>query len=331
MTISERMNDPIAVHRLMLLIRRFEERVERMVNDGEIPGSVHLYIGQEAVATGVVTALQEGDVITSTHRGHGHLLAMGVEPKLMLAELCGKTEGLNRAHAGSMHMADLSRGIYGANGIVGAGTPWAVGASWAFKARDESRIAVSFVGDGALNQGVFLESLNLAAIWELPVVMVCENNGFAVSTGAGDVTSGTIADRAKGFGLEFRSVDGMRVDAVTAAMVELAEHARTGRGPALLECRTYRFRGHHIGEELMKLTYRSPEDLASWMDRDPLLAWAKAGDLGPDVLERIEAEVSGVIEDATEFARHGTSPKPEDALKHAYADADFAGFPAEGS
>lgn len=323
--------DAAGIYRSMLLIRRFEERVEQLVNEGEIPGSVHLYIGQEAVASGVVTALQEGDVITSTHRGHGHLLAMGVEPRLMLAELYGKTEGLNRAHAGSMHMADLSRGIYGANGIVGAGTPWAVGASWAFKARDEHRIAVSFFGDGALNQGVFLESLNLAAIWELPVVFVCENNGFAVSTGSSDVTSGTVSGRATGFGLEVRSVDGMRVEEVAAAMDELADHARGGKGPAFLECRTYRFRGHHIGEELMKLTYRSPEDMAAWTDRDPLLAWAKTSDLGPQTLEGIEDEVTGVIDEAVEFARRGIEPRPEDALKHAYTNADFAGFPAEGS
>lgn len=331
MTASERIKDATAIYRSMLLIRRFEERVEQLVNEGEIPGSVHLYIGQEAVASGVVTALQKGDVITSTHRGHGHLLAMGVEPKLMLAELYGKTEGLNRAHAGSMHMADLSRGIYGANGIVGAGTPWAVGASWAFKARDEDRIAVSFFGDGALNQGVFLESLNLAAIWELPVVFVCENNGFAVSTGASDVTSGTVSGRATGFGLEVRSVDGMRVEEVAAAMDELAAHARTGKGPAFLECRTYRFRGHHIGEELMKLTYRSPEDLATWTDRDPLLAWAKTSNLGPQTLDGVEDEVAGVIDEAVDFARRGTEPSPEDALKHAYTNADFAGFPAEGS
>src|SRR6476620_3435269 len=229
------------LYRTMLLIRRFEERVVDRVNANEIAGVTHEYVGQEAVATGICAALRPDDVITSTHRGHGHLIAKGADVRRMMAELLGRVDGLNRARGGSMHIADLSLGIYGANGIVAAGAPFAAGAAWSFAVDGSGRIAVTFFGEGGANQGILHETMNLAALWKLPVVFVCENNGYAVTLAQERSTAGSIVDRAAAYGMAAAWVDGMDVEAVLEAASRAAERAREGGGPTFLECRTYRF------------------------------------------------------------------------------------------
>src|SRR5689334_19985170 len=243
------------LYRTMRTIRRFEERIVDLVNANEIAGVTHEYVGQEAVATGVCAALRPDDVITSTHRGHGHVIAKGADVRRMMAELLGRVDGLNRARGGSMHIADLSLGIYGANGIVAAGAPMAAGAAWSFARDGSGRIAVSFFGDGGANQGVLHETMNLAALWDLPLVFVCENNGYAVTLAQERSTAGSIVDRAAAYGMTAERVDGMNVDAVLAAAASAVERARAGAGPTFLEYLTYRYVGHHTAERTMKLTY----------------------------------------------------------------------------
>ncbi|MDA1311558.1 MAG: thiamine pyrophosphate-dependent dehydrogenase E1 component subunit alpha, partial [Proteobacteria bacterium] len=231
--------DPdIALYRRMRLLRRFEETAADLARSGEIVSAVHEYTGQEAVAVGVCSALGPDDVITSTHRGHGHILAKGGDPARMLAELLGQESGYNKGRGGSMHIADLDLGIFGANGIVGAGAPMACGAAYMFQMRGEPTVAVPFFGDGAVNQGVLLESFNLASMMTLPVVFVCENNGYAVTTPIGAVMKGEIHARAAGFGLAAAVVDGMNVRAVRDAAMRAVARARGGGGPSFLECDT---------------------------------------------------------------------------------------------
>lgn len=319
------------LYRTMRLIRRFEERVVELVNRDEIPGVTHEYVGQEAVATGVCAALRPDDVITSTHRGHGHILAKGGDPRRMMAELMGKASGYNRGRGGSMHIADLSLGIYGANGIVGAGTPIACGAALAGKLARSDRVAVSFFGDGGMNQGVVHEALNLAAIWRLPVVFVCENNGYAISASISQMAVvERLADRAAAYGMPGTSVDGMDVLAVHAAASEAVERARTGAGPTLLECRTYRFVGHFTAEKARGIKYRSDEEIALWRERDPLVtypAWLRQQGIGDPA--RVEAEVEAVLDEAVAFARQSPFPEAEEALDGMYA-VTYPGLPARG-
>ncbi|MFC4013707.1 thiamine pyrophosphate-dependent dehydrogenase E1 component subunit alpha [Nonomuraea purpurea] len=302
----------------MRLIREFEELCLEMALSGELVGGIHPYIGQEAVAVGVCSRLAVNDVITSTHRGHGHVLAKGADPKRMLAELCGSTEGLNHGRGGSMHAADVSLGIFGANGIVGAGAPIAVGAAWAARRAGRDQVAVSFFGDGALSQGVVLEAFNLAALWSLPVVFVCENNGYATSL---PVTAGLAGDpvrRAAGFGVTARAVDGMDVEAVAEAASEAVDGCRRGAGPYFLECRTYRFNGHHSYEHQVGLNYRDDDEVARWRDRDPLTL--QAGRLPADVVEAADEEIAALLADAVAFARSSPAPDPGDALRYLYAN-----------
>src|SRR5438132_4167666 len=233
-----------SLHRTMLTIRLFEQRVAREFRTGEIPGFVHMYIGQEAVAAGVCANLGEGDYVTSTHRGHGHCIAKGCDLGRMMAEIYGRETGLCKGRGGSMHIADFSRGMLGANAIVGGGIALATGAALAARVRGSDQVAVSFFGDGAVNQGVFHESLNLAAIWTLPVLYVCENNGFAESTPASYATSvPDVAVRATAYGIAQAIADTRDVLAVHAAACEAVERARSGGGPTLLELKTYRFHG----------------------------------------------------------------------------------------
>ncbi|WP_241002327.1 thiamine pyrophosphate-dependent dehydrogenase E1 component subunit alpha [Streptomyces sp. CB01881] len=305
-------------YRMLRLIRGFEELALRLVKSGVITGGIHPYIGQEAVAVGVCAALGPGDRLTSTHRGHGHVLARGAEPHRLLAELAGRVDGLNQGRGGSMHAADLSLGILGANGIVGAGAPIAVGAAWAARQAGDGTVAVSFFGDGALNQGVLLESLNLAAMWRAPVVFVCENNGYATTLPAATAVAGSAVGRAAAFGIPAVTVDGMDTEAVRAAAEEAVHRARTGGGPGFLECRTYRFEGHHTMERRMKLHYRTAEEVDAWRTRDPLPRAAAA--IGDARAAELDAEVAAELAEAERFALASEHPDPAGALTYLYAD-----------
>src|SRR5690606_529005 len=264
-------------YRLMLRIRRFEERVREAVDANEIPGVCHEYIGQETVAVGVCMAVRPDDVIASTHRGHGHMIAKGGDARRMMAELFGKADGYNRGKGGSMHIADISLGIYGANGIVGAGLPIAAGAALASLRRGDGRVAVPFFGDGGSNQGVVHETRMLAAIVKLPVVFVCENNLYAISASIREMGSvQDIATRAAAYSMHGEAVDGMDVQAVHEAASRLIERARRGGGPSLLECKTYRLVGHFTAERALGLNYRPEEEVEQWRRRDPLTLCEKA-------------------------------------------------------
>jgi acetoin:2,6-dichlorophenolindophenol oxidoreductase subunit alpha len=308
---------PEGRYRMLRLIRGFEELALALVKSGTVVGGTHPYIGQEAVAVGVCAALRPQDRITSTHRGHGHVLAKGAEPRRLLAELAGRSDGLNRGRGGSMHAADLSLGILGANGIVGAGAPIAVGAAWAARQAAEDRVVVSFFGDGALNQGVLLESLNLAAMWRLPVLFVCEDNGYATTLPASVAVSGSAVGRAAAFGIPAADVDGMDTEAVLAAAGQAVDRARAGQGPGFLRCRTYRFEGHHTMERRAKLTYRTAEEIDGWRARDPLPRAAAA--LAPESSARIDREVAELLAEAERFALASEPPDPAGALDHLYA------------
>ena len=309
--------DPVEAYRLVRLIRRFEERVVDLVNANEIAGVTHESVGQEAVAVGVCSALRPDDVITSTHRGHGHLLAKGADPARMMAELLGRVTGTNHARGGSMHIADFGIGVYGANGMVGAGTPWAAGAAWAARRRGSDGVAVSFFGDGAVNQGVVLETLNLGAIWHLPVIFVCENNGYAVTMPAAESIAGELVGRAGACGIPTAIVDGMDVDAVYDATAVAVARARGGGGPTFLECRTYRYFGHHTAERTMGLTYRTDAEVESWRARDPVATLGAR--LEPTERARIDDAVEAVLDEAVAFARASERPRAEDAYEFTYA------------
>ncbi len=326
-------SDPVEWYRRMRLLRGFETHAAALVDEGEIVGPVHEYVGEEAVAVGVCAALRADDVITSTHRGHGHILAKGGDPARMFAELLGRRTGYNQGRGGSMHIADLSIGIYGANGIVGAGAPMACGAAHAFKSRNEPRVAVPFFGDGAMNQGVLLESLNLAAILELPVVFVCENNGIAITSTAEEMARGAFDVRAAGFGVHAEAVDGMDVRAVHAATTTAVERARSGAGPSFLECRTYRYSVHNIATGARRIESRTGDALEDAHRRDPIerLATELARDAvwRPGARAEIDAEVERELEGSIGFARNSPRPAPDTALDFMYA-VTYPDFPARG-
>ncbi|MEV8326299.1 thiamine pyrophosphate-dependent dehydrogenase E1 component subunit alpha [Kitasatospora sp. NPDC056731] len=312
------LDTPAERYRMLRLIRGFEELALGLVKAGAIPGGIHPYIGQEAVAVGVCSALGPADRLTSTHRGHGHVLARGAAPHRLLAELAGRVDGLNGGRGGSMHAADLSLGILGANGIVGAGAPIAVGAAWAARQAGDGRVAVAFFGDGALNQGVLLESFNLAAMWQLPVVFVCENNGYATTLPAATAVAGSATGRAAAFGIPAEEVDGMDTEAVRAAALRAVERARSGGGPGFLECRTYRYEGHHTMERRMKLHYRTPEEVEAWRARDPLPR--AAAQLEQLAVAELDDAVARQLAAAEEFALASEHPDPAGASDHLYAD-----------
>jgi acetoin:2,6-dichlorophenolindophenol oxidoreductase subunit alpha len=310
--------DSADLYRMVRLIRRFEERAIELVRSGVIVGGIHPYIGEEAIAAGVCAALRRDDQITSTHRGHGHVLAKGADPARMMAELAGRTTGLNRGRGGSMHAADFGVGILGANAIVGAAAPIAAGAAWAAQSAGLDRVAVAFFGDGAVSQGVVLETFNLAALWKVPVVFVCENNGFSTSMHTEAVLAGSITGRAEAFGIPAATVDGMDPEAVFAAAAGAVELARSGGGPTLLECTTYRFDAHHTFEYATRPRYRTEEEIAVGRSRDPLeIQGARLA--GPD-RERIDAEIEELLTEAVRFACDSPHPDPADALEYLYAD-----------
>ena len=313
----------IEMYRKMRLIRQFETRVVDLVHANEIASVTHEYTGQEAVAVGVCSALREDDVITSTHRGHGHIIAKGGDVKRMIAELMGRATGYNKGKGGSMHIADLSLGIYGANGIVGAGAPIATGAAWVMKAKNTDRVAVPFFGEGAMAQGVVYEAMNMAAIWKLPVVFICDNNHYAVTTSIDSVSPVEVHERTLAHGFPGYDVDGMDVQAVYEATREAVARARAGEGPTLLNCRTYRYSGHHTAEAAMKLGYRTEEEIDSWRARDAVDGWGRRL-VEADVLTEAERDaidqvINRQIEEAVEFGRNSPWPEPEAALEDMYA------------
>lgn len=307
----------LALYERMQLIRRTEERLSADAQAGKLPGAVHLYIGQEAVAAAVCMQLADSDWITSTHRGHGHFLAKGGDPKAMLAEIWGKRTGICKGMGGSMHVADLSKGILGANGIVGGGFAIATGAALAAKLTGDKRIAISFFGDGASNQGVFMENLNVSTLWDLPVVFVCEHNRFSEFTRYEQVQSGEIVDRARAFGMHCAVVDGNDALAVWEAAAEAIDRARRGDGPCFIEAHTYRIKGHLEAEALFLGggQYREDMEIEEWSARDPLVRLGQhmvtAGVCDDAKLREIDSKVMGIVEDAVSFAEASEDADPE--------------------
>lgn len=316
----------------MLLIRRMEERLRADAAAGKLPGAVHLYIGQEAIATGVCAQLGERDWITSTHRGHGHFLAKGGDPKAMMAEIWGKRTGICKGMGGSMHVADFSKGILGANGIVGGGFAIATGAAYSSKLRRDGRVAVAFFGDGAANQGVFMETLNVSSLWKLPLVFVCEHNQFCEFTPSSTVTSGEIADRARAFRIPCRVVDGNDVLEVWRAAGEAVERARRGEGPSYIEAHTYRIQGHLEAEDLFLGggKYRQKAEIDAWRtpERDPIERFRtrllEAGE-SASALDAIERRVAEAVRQAAEYAEASEPADP--SLPY---ELMFAGRRSEG-
>jgi 2-oxoisovalerate dehydrogenase E1 component len=300
--------DLVELHRRMLLIRGFEERVAALYRDGLVPGFVHLSIGQEASAVGACWPLRPDDVITSTHRGHGHCLAKGLDPVGMFAELMGRDRGTNRGRGGSMHIADPKLGIFGANGIVAAGLPIAVGAATAADLRGSDTVVVAFFGDGAAAQGACHEALNLAAVWRLPVVFFCENNGYSEFSPASAQHAATLEARAAGYALPYVEVDGNDVVATASVMRDVVLAARTGGGPALVEAHTYRWHGHYEGDPQR---YRTSEEVDAWRIRDPLVRHRdrlRAGGVSPAELDALESSVAHQLDEAVASARAGDAP-----------------------
>ena len=311
------------MHRRMVRIRVFETEAGRLAEAGKIPGALHLYVGEEAVAAGVMVHLSDDDWITSTHRGHGHLIAKGGAFDRMFAELFGCATGYCRGKGGSMHISNMSLGMLGANGIVGAGPPIAVGAAFSTKFRKTDRVAVSFFGDGASNEGSFHEAANMAALYRLPCVFVCENNGYGEYTAQADHQAIVdVADRAAGYGMPGVVVDGMDAVAVYEAAGAAIERARGGDGPTLLEAKTYRF-FDHVGVRGMGLSYRTDEELEEWQKRDPIRQFeARLDELGVLSGEQAAAVHDAVLADikaGIEFAESSPSPAPETLLEDVYA------------
>src|SRR6266508_1223536 len=310
------------MYRQMAKIRAFEEQVNELYKSAKMPGLAHLYIGQEAVAVGVCEALRRDDLITSTHRGHGHCLAKGASVSRMFAELLGKEPGYCRGKCGSMHIADPETGNLGANAIVGGSAGIATGAALSAKMRGSGQVAVCFFGDGALGQGVLYETMNMASLWKLPVIYVCENNLYGEYTPCGDTIAGEILARARAFGIHAETVDGQDVQLVNAAMRKLVERARAGEGPAFLECKTYRYYGHHVGD--VNREYRTREEEREWMTKhDPLLTLAgrlTAQRLADEsVFERIQTDVKAEIETGVQYALSAPYPDVSQVDEDVYA------------
>jgi acetoin:2,6-dichlorophenolindophenol oxidoreductase subunit alpha len=310
-------------YRQMTAIRLFEENVNELYTRALMPGLAHLYIGEEAVAVGVCEALRPDDYVTSTHRGHGHCLAKGASPERMFAELLGKEAGYCRGKGGSMHIADPATGNLGANAIVGGSVGIATGAAFSSKALKTGQIAVCFFGEGALGQGVLYECMNLAQLWKLPVIYVCENNMYTEYTHFSETTAGEIPSRAKAFGIRAETVDGQDVRAVFAVATALAERSRRGDGPAFLVCDTYRYRGHHVGD-INREYYRSKKEEQEWLrDSDPIKnysEWLKAEKhADAATLRAIETELKSEMDKAMKFAIAAPYPSIDQVNQDVYA------------
>jgi len=311
----------LTLYRQMVQIRRFEEELFRLFLKRPMPGSMHQYIGQEAVAVGVCAHLAKEDYVTSTHRGHGHCIAKGVEIKAIMAEMFAKKTGCCKGMGGSMHIADFGVGMLGANAIVGAGIPIATGAGWSCKARYPGRVSVAFFGEGAANEGAFHEGINLAAVWRLPVVFVCENNLYNFSVHyKKTMLLDNVADRAAAYGIPGQVVDGMDLLAVYGGAGEAIKRARQGDGPTLLECKTYRFMGHSRFEPA---GYRSKEEVEAWKKRDPIpmfREWLLKSLLASEAeFEEIDNAVTKEIEAAVAFAEQSPDPEPDDYARYIFA------------
>ncbi|HJZ77692.1 MAG TPA: thiamine pyrophosphate-dependent dehydrogenase E1 component subunit alpha [Vicinamibacterales bacterium] len=313
----------VQMYRQMVAIRLFEERVNDLYTRALMPGLAHLYIGEEAVAVGVCSALRRDDYITSTHRGHGHCLAKGASPDLMFAELLGKKAGYCKGKGGSMHIADPETGNLGANAIVGGSAALAAGAAFSSKYLRQDRVVVCFFGEGALGQGVLYESMNLAQLWTLPVIYLCENNLYNEYTHFSETTAGEIAARPAAFGLESASVDGQDVLAVHDAIAPLIARARGGGGPAFVVANTYRFRGHHVGD-VSRDYYRTKQEEQRWTsDRDPIAILGarlvESGAADRASLDRIHAEVTREMDDAMRWAIDAPYPGVAEVTEDVYA------------
>ncbi len=311
----------IEVYRRMRTIRSFEEKLQELVAAGKVGGFMHLYAGQEAIAVGVCSHLSDDDLVGSTHRGHGHCIAKGVDVKAMMAELFGRVTGTNRGKGGSMHIADVDKGMLGANGIVGGGIPLVTGAALTAQVLGKDNVAVGFFGDGATNQGQFHESLTMASNWKLPVVYVCENNGFGEFTPTEFVVPvKDIVERAASYSMRAVIADGMDFFDVYEKAGQAIELARQGEGPTLLECKTYRFYGHYVGDPT---PYRNKEEAEDWIqNRDPLDLFetkaSEAGVLQGDDFRNVDGEVEHLLRDAVDEADNAPLPSPEDVLTDVY-------------
>ena len=308
----------------MVRIRHFEEAAGRLAEESRLPGFLHLYVGEEAVAAGVCTALNDDDQISSTHRGHGHLVAKGGDFERMMAELMGKATGYCKGKGGSMHICDLDLGMLGANGIVGGGVPIAVGAGFANKYRDDGRVSVVFFGDGASNIGAFHEAANMAAALRLPVVFVCENNEYGEFTPRDRTMAITdVVDRALGYGMPGVIVDGMDVIAVHEAATEAVSRARAGQGPSFIEAKTYRFYNHH-GIQTLGMKYRSDDELAEWKKRDPIDMFearlADSGVLTTKAAQAVHERVAEAVEQAIAFAEESPLPDAASMYEDVYSE-----------
>jgi acetoin:2,6-dichlorophenolindophenol oxidoreductase subunit alpha len=308
----------LQMYSVMVKIRNFENAITDVYSRGLMNGLAHLYIGEEAIATGVCANFTKKDYAVSTHRGHGHLIAQGADLKRMMAEILGRKDGYCKGKGGSMHIMDVSKGILGANGIVAAGLPIATGAAYSAKYRGTDQVTVSFFGDAGSNQGTFHESINMAAAWKLPIVYVCENNLFGISVDIRKITGNpNIADRAVGYGIPGITVDGNDVLEVYRVTKEAFVRARKGDGPTLIECKTYRHKGHHVGDP--GTAYRLKKELDEWLKKDPIKTFrerlidekiAKMKDL-----ENLEEEAKNSVKEAVQFAENSPFPEPEEAYE----------------
>jgi pyruvate dehydrogenase E1 component alpha subunit len=316
----------LEMQRRMLRIRRFDERASKMVKRGHIPGTVHTSIGQEAQVVGACMALRDGDYMSGNHRSHGHPIGKGSPLGPLMAELVGKATGVCKGKGGSLHLADFAVGSLGESGIVGSSIPIANGAALSSKVLGNGRVAMAFFGDGAANQGVLYESMNMAGSWKLPMIFLCENNHYALSTPAHTVTSGRIADRAAGFGMPGVRVDGQNVLTVYAAVRAAVDRARAGEGPTLVEVMTYRFNEHSEGLRL-GTDYRDAKERDEWLEKDPIVLFRQhLSDQGipEETLDQLEEDVLREVDDAVKFTDESPYPDPSVAFEHLYTDKEVA-------
>ncbi len=320
--------DYLRMYTQMVRIRAFEDQANQLYLSAKMPGLTHMYSGEEAVAVGICTALTDADRITSTHRGHGHCVAKGADFRQMFCELLGKEEGYCRGKGGSMHIADQSHGNLGANAIVGGSMGIATGSALRAKLQDSDDVTVCFFGDGATAQGLWYEVMNMAALWHLPVIYACENNGYSEYTATEEIAAGSIVGRAEAFGIESFQVDGQDVLAVNELAERLVARCRKGEGPFFIELKTYRYHGHHVGD-INRDYYRSKEEETIWKEkRDPIVnfgQWlAKQGVASDTELEKIRAEVKAEAEAAVEYALAASYPDVSEVSMHVYAPNDAA-------
>ncbi|MBF9029050.1 ABC transporter substrate-binding protein [Rhodobacterales bacterium HKCCE3408] len=320
--------DYLRMYRQMVRIRAFEDNANQLYLSAKMPGLTHMYSGQEAVAVGICEALTDDDRITSTHRGHGHCVAKGADFKAMFCELLGKAEGYCRGKGGSMHIADQSHGNLGANAIVGGSMGIATGAALTAKLQKTGHVAVCFFGDGATAQGLWYEVMNMAALWKLPVIYACENNGYSEYTKTEEIAAGSLTARAEAFGIEAHSVDGQDVLAVNELAQKLVARARKGEGPFFIELKTYRYHGHHVGD-INRDYYRSKDEEAAWKTtRDPITNFGKwlegQGIVTADELVEINNEIKADAEAAVAYAEAAAYPPGEEVDAHVFAGVDHA-------